>query len=115
MDKKTLGNIDIEEGKKVLMSLDDSNLNISSAFWFFLEDIEEWGLFFATPDFDVFGPKKLYAKVQKILQNHRNEINIPLEAITLISPKDLLIGILRMALTTGPGISGIRFSGVPKG
>jgi len=111
MDKKTLINIDIEEGKKVLESLDDSNLKISSAFWFFIEDLEEWRLFFASPEFDVVGPKKLYAKVQKILQSHRNEINLPLEAISLISPKDQLIGMLRMAITTGPGISGIRFSG----
>ncbi|MBD3628194.1 hypothetical protein [Cyclobacterium sp.] len=111
MDKKTLVNIDIEEGKKVLESLDDSNLKISSAFWFFIEDLEEWRLFFASPEFDVVGPKKLYAKVQKILQSHRNEINLPLEAISLISPKDQLIGMLRMAITTGPGISGIRFSG----
>ncbi|WP_162342718.1 hypothetical protein [Cyclobacterium salsum] len=111
MDKKTLVNIDIEEGKKVLEALDDSNLSISSAFWFFLDDIEEWRLFFVAPDFDLVGPKKLYSKVQKILQDHKNEINIPLEAISLISPKDQLIGILKMAITTGPGISGIRFSG----
>jgi hypothetical protein len=40
MDKKTLVNIDIDEGKKILEFLDNSDLRISSAFWFYLQDIE---------------------------------------------------------------------------
>ncbi len=35
MDKKTLVNIDIEEGKKVINLLDNSGMKILSAFWLF--------------------------------------------------------------------------------
>lgn len=111
MDKKTLVNIDIAEGKKILEFLDDSALKISSAFWFYLQDIEEWRLIFATPEIDVEGPKKTYAKVQKIFQKYKNEINIPLEAVSIVSPTNQLILLLRSAINTGSEISGIRFSG----
>lgn len=111
MDKKTLVNIDIEEGKKLLEMLDKTNMQITSAFWFYLQDIEEWRLIFATNLLDKEGPKKTYTKLLEIISQDIKEINIPLEAISLISPNDSLNQLFRSAIQTGPGISGIRFSG----
>jgi len=62
MDKKTLVNIDIEEGKKVINLLDNSGMKILSAFWLFLPEIQEWRLMLATPDIDKYGRRKTYEK-----------------------------------------------------
>ena len=111
MDKRTLVDMDIKGGQRMLEILDESNLKISSAFWFYVVDVEEWRLFFATSEVDSQGPKKVYSKVQKVINKYSNEINIPLEVVTLISPKNQLNVLLKMAINTGSGMSGVRFSG----
>lgn len=111
MDKKTLVNIDIEEGKKLLEQLDRSNMKISCALWYYVQDIEEWRLILATDLVDTFGPKKAYTNLLAQINKDAISIDIPFEAISLISPNDPLIKLFKFAIITGPGISGIRFSG----
>jgi len=111
MDKKTLVNIDIEEGKKLLKILDNSSIKITSAFWLYLTDIEEWRLMLATKLIEEVGPQKAYTQLLENTNRHKDTIDIPLEAITLISPNDPLNLLLKSAIKTGPGISGVRFSG----
>lgn len=111
MDKKTLVNIDIEEGKKLLEILDKSSIKITSAFWFYLTEIEEWRLMLATKLIEEVGPQKAYTKLLENTNKHKETIDIPLEAITLISPNDPLNLLLKSAIKTGPKISGVRFSG----
>jgi len=111
MDKKTLVNIDIEEGKKLLEILDNSSIKITNAFWFYLTDIEEWRLMLVTKLIDQVGPQKAYTILLENTNKHKDTIDIPLEAITIISPNDPLNLLLKSAIKTGPGISGVRFSG----
>jgi hypothetical protein len=111
MDKKVLVSIDIEAGKKLLEILDKTNMEITSAFWFYLSEIEEWRLILATKLVEKEGPRKAYTNLLENIGNYVKDIDIPLEAITLISPNDPLNLLLREAIQTGHGISGIRFSG----
>ena len=111
MDKKTLVNIDIEEGKKVIDLLDRSGMQISSAFWLYLTEIQEWRLMLATPDIDTLGRKKTYAKILELLNQHLESIDMPLDAISIISPNQDLNKHLRTVMDKGKGISG-RFSGI---
>ncbi|MEK6477730.1 hypothetical protein WJR50_09360 [Catalinimonas sp. 4WD22] len=111
MDKKILVGIDLEEGKKVLEELDKSGLEVTSAFWFYLAEVEEWRLMLAMPSIDIQGRKKTYAKIWGVLDRNRSTLNIPLDAITLISPKHELNQLLRSVVKTGKSMSGIRFSG----
>jgi hypothetical protein len=48
MDKTTLVNEYIEEGKRIIESLDQKSLDINAAMWFYLEDLDEWRLFIAS-------------------------------------------------------------------
>ena len=67
MDKTTLVKEYIEEGKRIIESLDQQSLNINAAMWFYLEDLEEWRLFIASPVVDDKGPKEVYSIVQSVL------------------------------------------------
>jgi hypothetical protein len=111
MDKKTLVNIDIEEGKKLIDLLDRSGMKISSAFWLYLTEIQEWRLMLATPDIDTLGRKKTYAKILELLNQHLESIDMPLDAISVISPDQELNRHLRTVVKKGKEISG-RFSGI---
>lgn len=111
MNKKILVGIDLEEGKKVLEELDKAGLRIASAFWLYLTEVEEWRLMLAMPSIDTHGRKKTYAKIWEVLDRNRSTLNIPLDAISLISPNDKLNQLLRSVAKTGKGLSGIRFSG----
>lgn len=86
-------------------------MQITSAFWFYMEEIEEWRLILATPLFENEGPRAAYTKLLKNLGKYIEESSIPFEALTIISPNDPLNRSLQSAIQTGPGISGIRFSG----
>ncbi|MDF9801056.1 hypothetical protein OKW21_006319 [Catalinimonas alkaloidigena] len=65
----------------------------------------------AMPSIDILGRKKTYAKIWEVLNRNKRKLNLPLDAISLISPKHELNQLLRSVVTTGKGISGIRFSG----
>lgn len=110
MDKKTLVNIDIEEGRKLIEEL-DSYLEITSAFWYYLSEIQEWRLILATPSIDKLGRKKTYSIIWDVLNKNKEMLSIPLDAISIMSPKQELNKLLSYAIKTGKGISGIRFSG----
>ena len=110
MDKKTLVDVNIIDGKLILERLDASKIDVKSAFWFFMSNINEWRLMLATPIVDKQGPKNTYTKVQKELETLNDHIKIPLESISVISPNDPLNQLLSIGLKTGPGIFDIRFT-----
>lgn len=91
--------------------LDRSGMQISSAFWLYLTEIQEWRLMLATPDIDTLGRKKTYAKILGLLNQHIESIDMPLDAISVISPDQDLDKHLRAVLKKGKEISG-RFSGI---
>ncbi len=111
MDKKTLVNIDIEEGKKVIELLDREDMKITSAFWLYFPEIQEWRLMLATPNVDTVGRKNTYSKILELLNQNEDTIDVPFDAISIISPDQELSNNLRMAAGKGNEISG-RFSGI---
>jgi hypothetical protein len=56
------------------------------------------------------GPKSSYAKIQKALVKLKKKDGLALDDVTLAKPSGSLIDLLKVAIRTGPGISGIRFS-----
>jgi hypothetical protein len=111
MDKKILVDRDIEEGKRVVKKLDESNFQLSSALWFYLTEFERWRLFLASPLADTKGLQYCYSVIQQIISEMPKDFGISLENISILSPKDQLIQLLRIAIHTGGGISNIRFTG----
>ncbi|MBK0383355.1 hypothetical protein I5M32_10320 [Pedobacter sp. SD-b] len=109
MDTATLVNLDIEQGKQLVQFLDSKQFNIESAFWYFMEEPEVWRLIIASEEVDINGPKKTYRKILDYLKE-KPEIEIPLQAISVISISDTLNKTFKSFVKTGDEISGIRLS-----
>jgi hypothetical protein len=110
MDKPTLVEADLEVGKALLSNLDKSRIKVEAAFWFYLSESNEWRLIFALPSVDKIGPQAAYEKLQSQLQKLEPKYNLALQNISIVSPKDNLVMLLKKAIQTGPGTSGIRFT-----
>jgi len=110
MDKTTLVNEYIEEGIRIIESVDQKSLDINAAMWFYLEDLDEWRLFIASPAVDDEGPKVVYSIVQSVLGEAELPFELTINDISIISPNHHLILLMKKAIKTGHGISGIRFS-----
>lgn len=110
MDKPILVDADLEAGKTLLSNLDKSRFSVEAAFWFYLSDSNEWRLIFALPSVDRIGPQAAYEKMQSQLQKLDPKYNLALQNISIVSPKENLIMLLKKVIHTGPESSGIRFT-----
>ncbi|HTE21624.1 MAG TPA: hypothetical protein VK674_01140 [Candidatus Limnocylindria bacterium] len=110
MDRKELREDYIELGKKVLEGL-NSDFAVTSAFWFLLPD-SGWRFVVATPVLDRDGPAKAYETLQTKLSAILGTDNSFINNVSVVSPSNSLIKLLKSAINTGPdSISGIRFTG----
>jgi len=114
MVKPTLVDADMKAGEALLKKLDKIKFDVKAAFWFYMPDSEEWRLIFASPAVDKKGPKEAYEKVQSQLPELKEELEqdyeLSLQNISVVSPNDDLIKLLKTAVKTGPGVSHIRFA-----
>ena len=94
------------------IKLDEINFEVKGALWFYLSEPKEWRLIFASPAVDKNGPKEAYEKVQSQLEKlkQKQPYELSLDNVSLVSPSDNLIKLLKSAIKTGPGISDIRFT-----
>jgi len=100
----------IESGKALIKRLDDSKVQPDAAFWFYFPDIQEWKLVLAEVKVGKEGPKQVYRKIQTIISKFSDEMGeLSLNHITLAKTDAPIVKLLRIAIRTGPGISGIRF------
>lgn len=100
----------IESGKALIMKLDDSNVQPDAAFWFFFSDIQQWKLVLAEVKVGEQGPKQVYKTIQGVISQFSDELgDLSLDYITLAKPDAPIVKLLRVAIRTGAGISGIRF------
>jgi len=97
-------------GKKLIEALDREHFELTGALWFYFIDVNEWRLLLVSPMLDRLGPRKSYSKIQSIIRNQMPSFGIRLDTISVISPKDKLINLLKMAIRVDSGISEIRFS-----
>lgn len=110
MDKPTLVDNDCRAGEALLRALDQAGVKVKAAFWLYLPESNEWRLYLALPDVAQKGPKKAYERVQMHLEQLRSE-GLSLRNISLVTPDDELVKLLRSTIKTGPSIAGIRFTG----
>jgi hypothetical protein len=109
MAKETLVNEYIEETIELLNELDNNGFPIEAALWYYLSESEEWQFLIATKLVDEVGKKAVYQKLFDLINSKNILKSTPLRKITVISPQDPLIAILRLAIVTGPQLSKIRF------
>jgi len=110
MDKATLVEKEIADGKLLIEALDRANFTLSGALWFYFPKAEEWRLLLISPLVDSIGPRESYNRIQSVIEDLPQPFGISVIRISAISPKDRLVQLLKVAIRTGPGISEIRFS-----
>lgn len=101
----------IRSGGLIVAALDKLNLIVKGAFWLLLPDQHVWRLVIASPEVRRVGPKAVYRKVVSALQRLPSEASpIGTKDISVVEDRDPLVALLRSMVSTGPGISGVRFS-----
>lgn len=100
----------IEGGKYLIEELDASGVKVDGALWFYFPEEGFWKLMLFFPDIEKVGPKLSYSKVQKALHKLKEKGALSLDDVALAKPNAPLFHLLKIAIRTGPGISGIRFS-----
>lgn len=97
MDKTTLVDKYIEDGRILICALEKEKLIVDAAMWFYSEESDEWQLLIATPMVEEIGPKATYRKIQSILAGMPS-LSISLMDISVLSPNSSLINTIRNAI-----------------
>ncbi|OGG15380.1 hypothetical protein A3D77_07615 [Candidatus Gottesmanbacteria bacterium RIFCSPHIGHO2_02_FULL_39_11] len=107
MDTKILVDKYITEGKTLLKNLDSKKFPVNAAMWFYDQNSDSWKYVISSSRVDEEGPLKVYQDIQSYLGNNI----ISLKDISVVSPNNNLVVMLKKAISTGrTAISGIRFS-----
>lgn len=109
MVRHTLTQNHEQGGRDLVDALDKMGLNLNAALWFLFSEEDAWKLILSWPKIESEGPKAAYMKIQKALSNMRGT-KISLEDVVIEKASSSLLRTLKIAVRTGPGISGIRFS-----
>ncbi len=108
MDTKILVEKYIKDGKELLKDLDSKKFPVNAAMWFYDRNSDSWKYIISSSRVDKEGPLKVYQDIQSYLGN-KSEIS--LKDISVVSPNNNLLLMLKKAINTGKtAISGIRFS-----
>jgi hypothetical protein len=98
----------IEAGSALVKSLDKARVDVTAAFWLLSGEERGWQLVIASSEVERFGARAFYGKISSLVAA------IPALSLSYISarkPNDQVVRLLRRVVTTGAGISGIRFTG----
>jgi hypothetical protein len=110
MDKATLVDAQVDDGKKLIQALDAAKVDVQAAMWFYFTESNDWRLVIATPLMDVIGPMKTYEIIQNEMEKSLPDLSVKLRNIFLVNPQHKLIRLMKIAVGTGKTISGIRFT-----
>jgi hypothetical protein len=101
----------IATGATLVRGMDERKISPDAAFWFYYPDIQAWKLVIAEAKVGIRGPKDTYRQIQKLLDELSSETKgLSLNDIAVARTDAPMVGLLRIALRTGPGISGVRFT-----
>ena len=101
----------IKEGAKLVERLDRTGASPDAAFWLYFPEIGAWKLLLAETKVGARGPREVYKQIQKALQRLRTEVtHLSLENVAVAKPDAPIVALLSSAISTGPGIGGIRFT-----
>lgn len=101
----------IQAGNALVRELDKRGLDPDAVFWFYFPDVHEWKLVIAEVKLAAQGPRETYKQIQNAISALGDELHgLALDSVTLAKPDAPIVSLLRVAVGTGPGISGIRFT-----
>lgn len=109
--KESLSSEMISAGAELTRCLDEKRFIVSASLWLYIPELNTWRFIVASPEVRTQGPKKAYKQVQSVISKMSDaQPKIPLKDITVIDANDPLVSLLRVAIGTATGISGIRFA-----
>ena len=101
----------IDAGRRLLELLDRQKFRARGCFWFYFPESDRWRFVVASPEVRVRGPHAAYRKVQALARRVPGAADLFAPGdVTVVKDNDPLVVLLRRAVSTGPGISGIRFT-----
>jgi hypothetical protein len=109
--KESLSEQMISAGSELTRRLDAARLIVSGALWFYETESNSWRLIIVSPEVRTRGLKRVYKQVQSAMAAiPQDQPKIPLKNISVVDSNDPFISLMKIAIRTGDGISGIRFS-----
>lgn len=102
----------IKAGADLTGELDKAGLAVKASFWFYMVESQTWRMIIASPRVSSIGPKIVYQKVQKAISklDAISQNKVSLQNVSVVENNHPIVNLLRMAIQTGNGINGIRFS-----
>jgi hypothetical protein len=101
----------IAAGAGLVAALDRRKLFVKAALWLFLPEERAWRLVVASPEVRLLGPKAVYRKIRAAVNSlPAGVLHVGIKDVSVVDDRAPLVELLRRALVTGPGISGIRFT-----
>jgi len=101
----------IEVGKRLVERLDESSSDVQAAFWMLFPDEKRWKLIIVSQFVKQDGPRQYYKRVVEANKKaDESESVVSLNDVGVADTSNILVNLLRAVISTGDGISGIRFS-----
>jgi hypothetical protein len=101
----------VAAGRQLLERLDQDQVLTHAALWLHRPEDDGWILLIAMAAARHHGSKTAYEILQRVFVKSKNDLSpLTFEDITVVPPNDAFIDALRRAITTGTGISEIRFT-----
>ena len=109
--KEILNESMIKAGEELTRILDQMSWPVTASLWFYFLEENQWKLLLASPSVGKSGPKRAYQSIQEALGKFQQGIpKIGLQDVVVTDESNPLISLMKIAIQTGDGISGIRFS-----
>ena len=100
----------IDAGAKLLARLDERGVAPDVALWLYFPEERTWKLVLVEVKLSKTGPRVAYAQLQTVLTKYASELSgLSLDDVILEKPDARVVELIRKAVKTDRGISGIRF------
>ena len=101
----------IKAGEELTRILDQMNWQVTASLWFYFVDENQWKLLLTSPSVGKEGTKRAYQRIQEALGKFQQGMpRIGLQDVAATDESHPLISLMKIAIQTEGGISGIRFS-----
>jgi hypothetical protein len=84
----------IEEGRRLIRALHESQVDVTAAFWVFLSDLERWRLVIASKLYDREGPIKAYSHLGSIYDQINPRLRIRITDLEFAGSEDRRVKVL---------------------
>ena len=99
----------IEGGAELVRYLDQAELSVKAALWYYEPELDTWRLVLGIDEVDREGPREIYKTVDKALWHvGLADLGVRLADVNVASPRQQLIRVLRKYLKTGKRITRSR-------